>query len=79
MHLLSPGPADKEAQMPGGRRVAAHPAVVKAQEVQALPALAQLHDPRLSILGREAVPGEDCPQCSRARSAYSRLWHITTR
>lgn len=35
---------------------------MKAQKVQALPALAQLHDPRLGLLEREAVPGEDRPQ-----------------
>ena len=45
--------------MPRTRRVSAHPAVVKAEKVQALPAFCQVHDPRLGGLELEPQLGKD--------------------
>ena len=44
--------------MPVARVAGAHPAVVKAQEVQALAAFGQVHDPRLGVLGHKAQLGQ---------------------
>ena len=48
--------------MPRAQSVAAHPAVVKAEKVQALPTLFQVHDPRLGLLELKAKLGEDHSQ-----------------
>ena len=48
--------------MPGAAGAAAHPAVVEAEEVQPLAPFAQVHDPRLGLLGLEPELGQDRPQ-----------------
>ena len=45
--------------MPRARGVAAHPAVVKAEEVQPLTTFRQVHDPRLGRLELKAKLGQD--------------------
>ena len=46
--------------------------VMKAQKVQALAALARLHDPRLGFLEREALLGEDRPQRPEGPTGFHR-------
>lgn len=48
--------------MPVTRFTAAHPAMLEAEEVNAFPALAQVHDPCLGLFRREAEVGQDRPQ-----------------
>ena len=45
--------------MPRAQGVAAHPAVVEAEEIQALPTFGQVHDPRLGVLELKAKLGQD--------------------
>jgi hypothetical protein len=57
--------------VPGRRCVAAHPAVVKAEKVKALPTFCQMHDPRLGTLQLKAKLGQD--RCERNECAFGFL------
>ena len=47
--------------------LAAHPAVMEAEEVQTLASLPQMHDPGLGLLERKAHFGQDRPKRRKRR------------
>ena len=66
--------------MAGAPDAAAHVAVVEAEEVEALASFAQVHDPRLGLLGLKPELGEKRPERRQgAPGPPSHVLHITTR
>ena len=60
-HCLPRGPACEEHDMLEPLVSGAHRAMVKAQDIQALPTFSEIHNPSLRLFGRKSQAGSTGP------------------
>ncbi len=62
LRRLARRPTREEGEVPRAGGATAHAAVLEAEEVKALASFAQVHDPRLGLLGSQPKRSQDDPQ-----------------